>query len=65
MFDAIGHTQQAAHTLHESAVAARKAGHLTQAMAAAHELTSSHATSGTVVTSILTPLCWQHPQNAV
>ena len=36
--EALGQPEQAAQTLHESAVAARQAGHLTHAMAAAHEL---------------------------
>lgn len=43
MCEALGQPQQAAHTLHEAAVAARQAGHLTHAMAAAHELTSIHS----------------------
>lgn len=40
MCEALGQADQAAHTLHESAVAARQAGHLTHAMAAAHQLTA-------------------------
>jgi len=43
--EALGQPEQAAHTLHESAVAARQAGHLTHAMAAAHELTSTHSSA--------------------
>ena len=45
MCEALGQPEQAAHTLHEAAVAARQAGHLTHAMAAAHELTTTHATA--------------------
>ena len=41
--EALGQPDQAAQTLHEAAVAARQAGHLTHAMAAAHELTNLHA----------------------
>ena len=41
--EALGQPEQAAHTLHEAAVAARQAGHLTHAMAAAHELTTTHS----------------------
>ena len=43
MCEALGQPEQAAHTLHEAAVAARQAGHLTHAMAAAHELTTTHS----------------------
>lgn len=42
MFEVLGLAEQAAQTLHESAVAARQAGHLTHAMAAAHQLTTTH-----------------------
>lgn len=45
MFEVLGLAEQAAQTLHESAVAARQAGHLTHAMAAAHQLTTMHHSS--------------------
>ena len=47
MFQVLGLPEQAAQTLHESAVAARQAGHLTHAMAAAHQLSSMHTQSAT------------------
>ena len=47
MFQVLGLPEQAAQTLHETAVAARQAGHLTHAMAAAHQFTSMHTPSAT------------------
>lgn len=47
MFQVLGLPEQAAQTLHESAVAARQAGHLTHAMAAAHQFTSMHTPNAT------------------
>ena len=59
MFQVLGLPGQAAQTLHESAVAARQAGHLTHAMAAAHQLTSmrtlSAITPGMAAATLLEP----------
>ena len=48
VLEAVGQPQQAAHTLHEAAVAARQTGHLTHAMAAAHQLITTHTPHGTL-----------------